>query len=1021
MLFIGLVLTLAAATYTEKKVEVREKNEFSFVCNELKAKIHARLHAHAQILRSGSSFFMAFDSVTLGEWKSFVGKSKLERNLPGIQGVGFSYIIPKNQLQKHIQSIRSHGFPNYTIKPAGERDSYTSIIYLEPFESRNLRAFGYDMFTEPVRRKAMELARDNDMAVLSGKVQLVQENYKDIQAGTLMYVPVYRNGKPTSTVAERREAIVGWVYSPYRMNDLMVGILGPWDSPENKMIRLKVYDTDSISENTLLFDSQKVVPIAIRNMPANTLSLTIDFNGTYWTLGFSQLKADLAIFESEVLLVFLSGFIISLLLFWLALSLKLTKTKAKQIAIQLTSELKQSETKFKTVADFTYDWEYWESADYQLIYMSPSCERVSGYKPEEFFADPLLLKKIIHLEDLRLFEEHLLKVHSKGHQHKFDAISFRILKKDGSFVYIEHLCSPVYDEKGGYTGRRISNRDRTGAYHTENLVAQTRRNYQTFFNTIDEFLFVLDQNGNILHVNSTVIDCLGFAWDELKDQSVLMVHPPERRDEAGRIVGLMLQGKAEFCPVPMITKSGIQIPVETRVTKGIWDGKPAFFGVTKDVSQIKLSQEKYSKLFHLNPSAAGLSDLVSGEYIEVNEAFYTLFGFNPDEVIGKTAYSLGILTEETRLDIFRKADMFGNISNLEAELVAKNGDKKHVLLSAENIYIQDKKYRFTIVNDITERRESEKEKDELLGRLQKISSRLPGMVYQYKLHPDGSSCFPYASEGINSIYRISAAEVHQDASKIFDILHPDDTAAVVASIKASADEMALWRHEYRVKFDDGTVRWLSGNAIPHRESDGSILWHGFITDITDHKQIVEALDDEKQRLAMILEGTNAGTWEWNVSTGQTIFNESWANMIGYTLTEISPTNFETWSKFSHPDDIAISNELLRKHFNGELDYYECELRMKHKDGSWVWILDRGKVNKWDTEGKPLLMSGTHQLITDRKQAELLLSVSENRYRRLFESAKDGILILNAETGMIIDVNPYLIYFKNPPALQVVMC
>ncbi|MFZ4549415.1 MAG: PAS domain-containing protein, partial [Bacteroidales bacterium] len=762
--------------------------------------------------------------------------------------------------------------------------------------------------------------------------------------------------------------IVGWVYSPYRMNDLMLGILGPWDSPENKRIRLKVYDTDSISVNTLLFDSQKVVPVVIYSQATQTLSLTIDFNGTLWTLCFSHLKADLAFFESEVLLVSISGFIISLLLFGLALSLILTKTKARQIAEKLTSELKQSETKFKTVADYTYEWEYWESADYQLIYMSPSCERVSGYKPEEFVADPLLLKKIVHHEDLRFFEEHVIKVHSIGHKQELAEIGFRILKKDGSIVHIEHICSPVYDDKGGFTGRRISNRDITDAYHAQNLVFQTRRNYQTFFNTIDEFLFVLDKDGNIIHANSTVIDRLGFTWDELKNQSVLMVHPSDRRKEAGRIVALMLQGKAEFCLVPLITKSGMQIPVETRVTAGIWDGKPAIFGVTKDVSQIKLSQEKYLKLFHLNPSAAGLSDMVTGEYIEVNEAFYALFGFGPNEVIGKTAESLGILTDETRKNIFRKADIFGNISNLEADLIAKNGDIKHVLLSAENIYIQDKKYRFTVVNDITERRKSEKEKDELLGRLQKIASRLPGMVYQYKLHPDGSSCFPYTSDGINSIYRLMPDDVRYDASKVFERLHPDDFADVSSSIQASAKSLTAWRLEYRVKFDDGTIRWLSGNAIPQKETDGSILWHGFINDITESKQVSEALAEERKRLALILQGTNAGTWEWNIPTGETIYNERWANMIGYTLAEISPTNIETWTKFSHPDDLKISNELLAKHFNGEKDYYECESRMKHKDGSWVWILDRGKVNKWDADGKPLLMSGTHQLITDRKQA-----------------------------------------------------
>ncbi|MCP4723597.1 MAG: response regulator [bacterium] len=142
-----------------------------------------------------------------------------------------------------------------------------------------------------------------------------------------------------------------------------------------------------------------------------------------------------------------------------------------------------------------------------------------------------------------------------------------------------------------------------------------------------------------------------------------------------------------------------------------------------------------------------------------------------------------------------------------------------------------------------------------------------------------------------------------------------------------------------------------------------------LSDITERKEAEEALSTEKRRLADILKGTNVGTWEWNVQTGETVFNERWAEIIGYTLEEISPTTIDTWMNFAHPDDLKISGELLEKHFTGELDYYECIARMKHKNGDWIWVLDRGKVATWTDDGKPLLMSGTHQDITNRKKAE----------------------------------------------------
>jgi PAS domain S-box-containing protein len=139
------------------------------------------------------------------------------------------------------------------------------------------------------------------------------------------------------------------------------------------------------------------------------------------------------------------------------------------------------------------------------------------------------------------------------------------------------------------------------------------------------------------------------------------------------------------------------------------------------------------------------------------------------------------------------------------------------------------------------------------------------------------------------------------------------------------------------------------------------------------KESERLLEEEKQRLANIIEGTNAGTWEWNIKTGETIFNERWANIIGYTLDELSPISINTWLNFAHPDDIKKSGEILEKHFKGELDYYEIESRMKHKNGNWVWVLDRGKVYEWDEAGTPVKMAGTHQDITDRKLIEEKLS------------------------------------------------
>lgn len=164
-----------------------------------------------------------------------------------------------------------------------------------------------------------------------------------------------------------------------------------------------------------------------------------------------------------------------------------------------------------------------------------------------------------------------------------------------------------------------------------------------------------------------------------------------------------------------------------------------------------------------------------------------------------------------------------------------------------------------------------------------------------------------------------------------------------------------------------------------------------IEEMKKHHQELEAkARKENQRLQNIISGTDIGTWEWNIQTGGTTFNERWAEIIGYTLEELQPTNINTWISHSHTDDLKRSEDELKKHFDHQTDYYECESRMKHKDGHWVWVLDKGKVAEWDEFGKPLLMYGSHLEITQRKETEKILAESEERYNLALEGAEVGL-------------------------------
>ncbi|NTU84558.1 MAG: PAS domain S-box protein, partial [Chloroflexales bacterium] len=157
-----------------------------------------------------------------------------------------------------------------------------------------------------------------------------------------------------------------------------------------------------------------------------------------------------------------------------------------------------------------------------------------------------------------------------------------------------------------------------------------------------------------------------------------------------------------------------------------------------------------------------------------------------------------------------------------------------------------------------------------------------------------------------------------------------------------------------------------------------------------------ALHESQLRLELAVVGADLGTWDWEVPTGRTVFNERWAEIVGYTLAELAPVSIQTWIDLCHPDDLQHSDQLLQAHFAGETAFYECEARMRHKRGDWIWVIDRGKVVEWGADGTPRRMAGTHLDITARKQAELALRASEEHYRGLLESLDSVVVTVDAE-------------------------
>ena len=249
-------------------------------------------------------------------------------------------------------------------------------------------------------------------------------------------------------------------------------------------------------------------------------------------------------------------------------------------------------------------------------------------------------------------------------------------------------------------------------------------------------------------------------------------------------------------------------------------------------------QQEQAALHKAILSSVGTAVLITdmaGVIRQASPGVLPLLGYEVDALVGQ---SLGLVLpdEERQLqpDPVRPSFNCGSEQASLHELRARHrkGQRIPVLFSLAPIAMDGSAQMgyLCILNDLSYR-------EEALQRLRHIAEQLPGVVYQFQLYSDGRSCFPYASEGLRDVYGLQPEEVREDASSVFARIHPDDLLAVTASIQTSAEHLSVWHREYRFLHPIKGLIWLEGRAMPQPRADDSILWHGFITDITQRKHL----------------------------------------------------------------------------------------------------------------------------------------------------------------------------------------
>lgn len=679
-------------------------------------------------------------------------------------------------------------------------------------------------------------------------------------------------------------------------------------------------------------------------------------------------------------------------------------TEQREELKRLNDELQSRKETLERITDTMGEGLYVMDQAGVITHCNESMARILGYTKEE------LLGQVAHELFHAHFHNHNLPLvdcpiyRTIQNRRAYEGVE-EFIKKDGQVIQVRVTSHPLI-KNDRVTGSVSTFSDITQEVAMHEQVRQREAWFRGLFDLSPDGIVIIDpETTGFREFNRAAYENLGYTKEEfagLNLESIDALEEPRVREK--RIRQILETGRADFDTLQR-TKEGRLKPVMVSVQSVSVEKKTFLMATWRDISeqvkareQIAESEAWFRGLFDLSPDGIVILDPATARFRNFNRAAYEMLGYTEEEYAELTVPDIDLFDDQERAERRAREAMEKGRSNFETRHRKKDGSTIPVLVSIQAMVLGENPYMMVTFRDVSE----EVKARELIERERNLFAAGPVAVFEW--YPEAGWPVYYVTPNVIEVLGYSAEEMQQEGFHFAELLHPEDIEQVGREVDAHlAKRTPRFEQSYRLRCKDGVYRWFYDFTVPQWEGDKIVKIRGYLVDQSRQKEVEASLALERRRLTDILDGTRTGTWEWSVQTGETVFNERWAEIIGYRLEELEPISIETWSSLVHPDDAKISEALLTRHFARETDYYECECRMKHKDGSWVWVLDRGRVVEWDREGRPILMSGTHTDITERKMAEIELQEQERMLHTIYDVLPVGITITDPE-GNIVDCN-----------------
>lgn len=999
-----LVFLLLLATtslywnYVQQQTQAALKDYFDFRVRQAVMLTEQRILAQEQVLRGARGLFDASKQVSREDFRRYVASLHLEENYRGIQGVGFTQIVRPEDKNAHIALVRKDsGRTEYTIKPEGERDFYTSIIYLEPFYGRNLRAFGYDMYSEPVRRAALDKARDSGTASMTGKVKLLQEDDKNVQAGFLIYLPVYQSGAPQGTVQERRNSIIGWVYSPLRMTDLAQGTYG--DRADD--LDIEIYDGDRISPERLMYDSSSSHSRHAQDLVSVEKLKLVDHEWSLVLRSTSLLQSRFK--DDKSTLVAYSGIALSILIAVLVWLLIHGRTRAEKYAKQMTLELSQENEKNLALLRNASDGIHILDTHGNIVEASNSFCEMLGYERDE------LVGMNVREWDAGFQEPELTRVFKEQFKTtERSQFETRHRRKDGSIFDVEVSGIPI--ALGGKTLLFNSSRDISERKRIHDDLVKNEYEFRLLAEAVPQIVWITRADGWNIFFNQQWVDYTGLTLEESYGHGWNKPFHPGDQQRAWDAWQKAVKEDAVYSLECRLRRA------DGEYRWWLIRGEPAYnsegkiykwFGTCTDIDDIKLAEEK------LKTSEQRYRTLIEdqtelicrfkadGTILFVNEAFCRFFGQKHDDIVGTTWCPM-VLPEDLPLvhDRLTTLSPENPVVTIENRVIVADGSMRwgqfinHGFYNDDGVLVELQ----AVARDITERKLLEKKLEEAKREIEDLYDHAP--CSYHSIGPD------------HKFLHINATELEWlgcTREEVIGKKSPADFFTPESSelFKKTFPKFLRDGHIENIAFDlvgkNGEIRPVSLSAIAITDEQGNFVRsRSVMFDVTELRKIENALRTSEERFRTMANSAPVLIWIAGLDKTCYWFNKVWLEFTGRTLEQEIGNG---WAEGVHPDDFDQCLDIYMSHFDRR-EEFRMEYRLRRHDGEYRWIDDHG-VPLLDSTGNFSGYIGSCIDITESKQTSINLQNAltkfesqTERLQTILENASDAIHILDSRGNIV---------------------